>query len=85
MNGTTLLQALMAAPEPKPGGSTIVIDPADGWQIPIHDAPHIRRAILSWPLYHFSTAEVRKDAAQRIVARAVRLGIVAEGLALVKK
>ena len=83
MNGSSLLQALMAVPEPKV--DAIVIDPKDGWQIPIHDSAHVRRAIQSWPAYRFATPAARKDAAQRIVACAVRLGIVAEALALVKK
>ncbi len=83
MNGTSLLQSLMTIPEPLYPASSIVI-PADGWNIPIHDKPHILTAIRQWRLYYFASPEARKTAAESIVRQAVKFAIVAEGMALLK-
>jgi hypothetical protein len=84
MNGTALLQALMAIPEPK-SDEPVILLAGHTWDIPIHNRPHVRHAIQTWPFYRFPSPQARKAAAEKIVARAVRLGIVAEGIALAKR
>lgn len=83
MNGSTLLQRLMAIPEPSAEAEAITLS-GEQWEIPIHDAPHVRIAIGQWPRYRFPSPAARKNAANKIVQRAVKLGIVSEGLKLVK-
>ena len=82
MNHSHLLRTLLETPEPAPGGQTMIVAP--GWDIPIHDRAHCYAAFTFWHLYKFPSENARKVAAQRLAERAVTLGIVAEGLRLVK-
>jgi len=84
MNGSGLLQALMAVPNPAAGGNTIVLGGGETWEIPIHDQPHVARALKEWRLYRFPSGSLRRQAAQKIVTKAVRLGIVNESLEALK-
>jgi len=85
MNGTALLQALMAVPEPKDNKAAVYLYIGASWDVPLHNRSHLRRAIQDWPYCRFTRPRARKTAAEKIVARAVRLGMVAEGIALVKR
>ena len=83
MNGTYLLQALMGVPEPKAGAPGVTVSGAT-WEVPIHDAAHVRSAIALWPNLRFTSPGARKEAAQRIVERAIKFSIISEGLKLIK-
>lgn len=82
MNQSGLLQALMRTPEPKPADEPITVGP--DFDIPIHDAKYTRIALLRWPQYAFPNAASRKLAAQRIAERAMKFGIVGEGLKIAR-
>lgn len=83
MNHSDLLRALMTVPEPVRGMPTTIAIGVD-FTAPIHNAPHCRRAIESWPRYSFSDPAKRRAVALRIAQQAVKLAIVVESLRIVR-
>ncbi len=84
MNGTGLLQALMAVPEPSGTSGNVIDLGADAWQVPLHDVSIIQAAVRQWPLYKFPTPAVRKKVAELIVQQAGRQAILSACMAILR-
>lgn len=75
MTSSECVAALLAIPQPGPDSPAILIA-GEQWDIPIHDAPHVRLAFAQWVYFLFPSPEARREAAERLTGKAAEFGLL---------
>lgn len=82
MNHSSLLQSLLAIPQPALGPTTIMI--GEDWNIPLYGKANLLTAVGQWHLYVFASLESRQTAARSVAQLASKWGVVPDCLRILR-